>query len=274
MSTTDGQPTPDAIFQVAMGFMASKHLFVANEVGLFKALGAGPATLEQLAERTGAPSRTIRIVADAMVALAFLERVQNTYRNGAVADAFLSGRGPTNVAPLLRFWNAISYRTWLGLEQAVRTGEPTRDDLTPDLQAIFSEGVEAFTAGAAHALTSAYDFGRHRQLLDIGGGTGSFLAVILASNAGLEGTLFDLPEVVTLAKSKLASSPVADRVSVVAGDIAADDLPGGHDAVLLANVIHPPSGRNRHHQGVRSHRAGPRPGRRLLRLVYGPDSAV
>jgi hypothetical protein len=27
--------TPDLIFQVANGFMAAKHLFVANEIGLF-----------------------------------------------------------------------------------------------------------------------------------------------------------------------------------------------------------------------------------------------
>jgi hypothetical protein len=28
--------TPDSIFQVASGFMASKHLFVATEIGLFE----------------------------------------------------------------------------------------------------------------------------------------------------------------------------------------------------------------------------------------------
>ena len=27
--------TPEPIFEVASGFMAAKHLFVANEVGLF-----------------------------------------------------------------------------------------------------------------------------------------------------------------------------------------------------------------------------------------------
>jgi hypothetical protein len=36
--------TPDRIFQIANGFMTEKHLFVANEVGLFVALAASPAT--------------------------------------------------------------------------------------------------------------------------------------------------------------------------------------------------------------------------------------
>ena len=38
--------TPDSIMQVASGFMASKHLFVANEVGLFECLAEGQATLD------------------------------------------------------------------------------------------------------------------------------------------------------------------------------------------------------------------------------------
>lgn len=33
--------TPDLIFQIANGFIAAKHLFVANEVGLFEKLAEG-----------------------------------------------------------------------------------------------------------------------------------------------------------------------------------------------------------------------------------------
>jgi hypothetical protein len=53
--------TPDLIFQVANGFMAAKHLFVANEVGLFEALADAPAPLDDVAQRTGIPRRTLRI---------------------------------------------------------------------------------------------------------------------------------------------------------------------------------------------------------------------
>jgi hypothetical protein len=73
--------TPDLIFQVANGFMAAKHLFVANEIGLFEALADSPATLDDLAQRTGIPCRTLRILADAMVALGFVERQGDLYRN-------------------------------------------------------------------------------------------------------------------------------------------------------------------------------------------------
>ena len=53
--------TPDSIFQIASGFMAAKHLFVANEVGLFTQLAEGSATLDDLTQRLGLPRRTTRI---------------------------------------------------------------------------------------------------------------------------------------------------------------------------------------------------------------------
>ena len=57
--------TPDLTIQVANGFMASKHLFVANEVGLFAALADSVATLDEVVQRVAVPRRTLRILADA-----------------------------------------------------------------------------------------------------------------------------------------------------------------------------------------------------------------
>jgi hypothetical protein len=162
--------TPDLIFQVATGFMAAKHLFAANEVGLFVALADSPATLDDLAQRTGIPPRTLRILADAMVSLGFLERHDDQYQNTAVSSHFLSGRTPTDLRPMLRYWNQLGYQRWSSLEEVVRTeravfGEYT---FTAGEQHLFTEGVEALTAGTARALATTYDFARHHKVLDLG----------------------------------------------------------------------------------------------------------
>jgi hypothetical protein len=39
--------------KVAVGFMAAKHLFVANEIGMFEMLARGSLTLEVLALANG-----------------------------------------------------------------------------------------------------------------------------------------------------------------------------------------------------------------------------
>ncbi len=74
--------------------MAAKYLFVGAEVGLFESLAGRPATLDELAQRMEIPRRTIRIIADAAVALNFLQRTGDQYRNSMAAAGFLSGGGP------------------------------------------------------------------------------------------------------------------------------------------------------------------------------------
>ena len=100
--------TPEPIMRIAMGFMAAKHLFVASDLGLFEMLASGPATLHELAAKSGVPSRTLRISADAMVSLGLLERQGERYCNSEAAAAFLSGRRGHDLRPMLRFFDRIS----------------------------------------------------------------------------------------------------------------------------------------------------------------------
>jgi phospholipid N-methyltransferase len=232
--------SPEPIIQVATGFMAAKLLFVANEVGLFEALAEGPATLDQLTERTAVPRRTMRIVTDAMVALGFLERQGNQYQNRPVAETFLSGCTPLDLRPFLRFFNHISYPRWVRLEEAVRTAQPIfgEFDFTEEEQGIYSQGVEALTARTAQALAAAYDFSQHRRVLDLDGGTGSFLTALLNQYSDLESTLYEMPSVAAMARQRLAVNPQAERIQIVEGNFFEDPIPGEHDAVILANIVH------------------------------------
>jgi SAM-dependent methyltransferase len=232
--------TPELIFQIANGFMAAKHLFVANEVGLFERLAEGAATIDELTGRMGISRRTTRIVVDAMVALGLVERLGERYQNGPAAATFLSGRTPTDLRPLLRYLNRLNYPMWMKLEEAVRTGRPLFGEFsfTEEEQQIFSEGVEALTAGQADALAASYDFSRHRRVLDLGGGTGSFLSAVLSRYSGLEGTLFELPSAALIMRERLVNSPLRERIRVAEGDFFKGPLPTGHDAIIVANVMH------------------------------------
>jgi hypothetical protein len=232
--------TPDLILQTAVGFMMSKHLFAANDLGLFEKLADRPLTLDELAKDLSIPPRTARITADAMVALGFLEKQDDRYRNSSVSQTFLSGKAPADLRPFLRFWNHISYPQWQNLEEALRTNRGVGGDvdLDSEQQRIFSEGVAAINAGPAHAMPEKYDFTRHRKVLDLGGGVGEFLVPILDRFPQLEGTLFELPPVTEVAKDALAANPVGSRINIVAGDLFEDAIPEDHDALILAHVVH------------------------------------
>jgi SAM-dependent methyltransferase len=257
---------------IASGFMASKLLFVAGAIDLFAALKDGPRSAEELAQRTGVPRRTVRIVADAMAALGLVTRREERYENSPTAAAFLAGGTAADLRPFLRFWDRISYPKWMGLETAVRTATGVEQGrrATPEEARIFSEGVAAISGGAARALAGSYDWSRHRRILDLGGGTGNFLRALLAQNPDLRGTLMELPESAAVARRQLEGNAAAGRIDILEGNFLEDPIPGDHDAFLVANVVHLLSPE---HNGVlfRRVREAAKPGDRMLLVDFWMD---
>ena len=80
--------------------------------------------------------------------------------------------------------------------------------------------------------------GPHTRLLDIGGGTGSWLIAIAQRHQHLTGAVLELTTAVELARSRVAAAGLAQRIAVLTGDAMTGELPAGYDLFLLANLIH------------------------------------
>lgn len=241
-TTTESAPvTPEPIIRTMLGISAAQHLLVAGDVGLFEQLGEEALTAEELAERTGLPTRSARILADALVALQFLEKDEGRYRNGPATAAFLTGRGGADLRPYLRMIHKVLYPGWGRFDEAIRAGGGTEAELfrsSGETQRILSEGIAALTSFGAAALAGSFDFGRFGHVLDVAGGAGIHLQTVLERHPGLRGTLFELPPVAAQARERLQPLVEAGRAAVVEGDVFEDPLPRGADLVLLSHTLH------------------------------------
>ncbi len=90
---------------------------------------------------------------------------------------------------------------------------------------------------AAQAL-DAYDFSRHRRMLDIGGGSGGFTLQVMATAPSLHFGILDLPEVIDGAESRHAASVAQGRVTLHRGSFKRDVLPHGYDLITLCRIAH------------------------------------
>jgi demethylspheroidene O-methyltransferase len=74
--------------------------------------------------------------------------------------------------------------------------------------------------------------------MDVGGGSGAFLAAVASAYPKLRATLFDLPEVVPSAEERFRRAGLADRVTVTGGSFRDGPLPVGADAISLVRVLY------------------------------------
>jgi demethylspheroidene O-methyltransferase len=90
----------------------------------------------------------------------------------------------------------------------------------------------------AGEILDAYPMGRHRCLLDVGGGDGSFLRAAASRAPGLQLMLFDLPAVAATAAARFAAAGLAERARAIGGSFRNGPLPQGADIISLVRVVH------------------------------------
>jgi predicted O-methyltransferase YrrM len=76
------------------------------------------------------------------------------------------------------------------------------------------------------------------RLLDVAGGSGIYCIAMLQKHPRLTAVVMDRPEVLKVAAEMAAEFGVDDRMECIAGDMFADPLPSGCQAILLSNVLH------------------------------------
>ena len=160
-----------------------------------------------LAPRLGLPEPAARRLLDAAVALRLATRNRKgVYRLGALGAALIDNPG---VAAMIAHHRMLyeDLRDPVGLLK----GETGRTQLArfwpydapSDGSAAYSTLMAASQAMVAEEVLASYRVGRHRCLLDVGGGDGSFLVAVAARAPALRLALFDLAPVCELAPGAL-----------------------------------------------------------------------
>jgi precorrin-6B methylase 2 len=243
------EPTPEHIMQVGLGFWASKTLLSAVEMELFTELAKHPESGEVLRDRLGLHSRSYRDFLDALVALGFLEREDEVYRNTPSTDLFLDKGKPSYIGGMLEMANRRLYRFWGGLTEALRTGQlqnEAKSGETPFFEALYADparlrGFLAAMTGLSHAANLAiarqFPWREHETFVDVGTAQGDLAVQVALANEHLTGAGFDLPEVAPIFEDYIEQNGVQDRLRFVAGDFFADELPRA-DVLLMGHILH------------------------------------
>ncbi len=255
MDTTKQQQdlNPSKIMEIGLGFMASKTLLTAANLGLLTLLAESRMTGDAIRSRLGLQERGLYDFLDTLVALGFLEREgikdSAVYGNSPDADLFLDRNKPTYIGGILQMCNNRIYRFWNDLEEALRTGKPQNEVKTgekPVFEMLYSDpermrefimAMAGIQMGNFAKFAREFDFSRYQTHCDVGG-AGAHLSIQIAlNNPHMRCASFDLPVVQPIAAEVVESFGVGERVSLVDGDFFKDPLPNA-DVITMGNILH------------------------------------
>lgn len=239
MTQPSTSASPEAILDIAIGFMGAKQLFAASRVGLFSALANGPLSLDELTTATSVPAQQLRILADSMAAQGLLTRTDGSYALTPDAAAYLTADGAgIDLTAFLSFLNDVSYKQWLRYDQTVDSGEAGTLELDADGWGGFMAGVMTYNELHAEQLAAHFDFSRYRNALDFGGLSPAFAVNGMKANPELNTRFVFAPDFTESVKQAVEAAGVADRTTVEGGDTATVEPGGEHDLILVNHVIH------------------------------------
>jgi hypothetical protein len=243
------EPQPYHILKVGMGFMASKALLSAIEMGIFTELANHSEPLEKLQGRLGLHPRSARDFLDTLVALEFLQRRDGNYCNTPSSEFFLDKHKPSYIGGILEMANHRLYPFWGQLTTALRTGSPqneTRHGGPDPFLALYAEparlknflrAMTGVSHGANMAIASKFSWQQYRTAVDVGTAQGDLIAQVALTNPHIQGVGFDLPAVGPIFEEYVEGLGLSDRVKFASGSFFEQPLPKA-DVVMMGHILH------------------------------------
>lgn len=252
-----------AVFDLVSGFIYSQILLACVRLNLFEILHEAPHAhaLDTLARRLAlTPAATKRLL-DAAISLNLVTRIGR--RGNHMADEAhvryalgMSGAPLVGNKAVLAMvaHHAEIYTDFRDPIALLRGAEGAQDTALANYWPYAANEVDATVAKArisaytklmsasqplvADEILDAYSFDHHHQLLDVGGGDGSFLASVSGRHAHLQLQLFDLPAVAAMASAKFTALGLQSRAAATGGNFLSEPMPVGADIISFVRIIH------------------------------------
>lgn len=227
--------------EIIRAFQPACVLGAAVDLDIFSLLHKTPMSAEVLADKMKADSRATATLLDALAAIKVLIKYDDIYSIPVDEAAFLCESSPENILPEIRHL-ANCHRRWIQLARVVKTGKPAERNPSirgsdADLES-FIGAMHNINESSADEIIGKLGKLKFKHLLDVGGASGTWTMAFLKRFSKTRATLFDLPDVIPMARSRIAGTKFGNRVTFAPGDFLVDELPRGADLAWLSAICH------------------------------------
>jgi C-methyltransferase len=241
------RPSPEPIMRMIQGLQATAILKSGIELGVFDHLAEGAGDAGSVATAIGASERGTRILLDGLAAFGLLETADGQYRLSALADAYLVSGRPVYLGGSTQIMASdLAWRFWADLPEAVRHGGTVLADHAETPGHEFWETFAPASMGLARPTSKALaellapwaDARAELDVLDVACGSGLYSLTFATAQEHARVTLLDWANVLALTQANVDRLGLADRTSVIEGDVFTVPLGGPYDLVIASHIFH------------------------------------
>lgn len=247
---TEEIPTPFKLLNMICATWTTQLLAAGAELKVADALKSGALSAAEVAERTKTDPAIMYRILRAMGSLGVLKELESRRFELTEMGQLLRSDVPGSMRALaMMLGQPWHNRVWEALADCARNGVAfgAKRAFGTDLWQYFDANKQYFDnfneamLGAAENMhvtaVDAYDFSGIRRLVDVGGGYGRLLGMILQKYPTMQGILYDRPPLAEGARKELESLGIANRCEFVGGDFL-KSVPGGGDTYIMSHILH------------------------------------
>lgn len=237
------------LLQMIKGYWLSQCIYVAAKLGIADHLKKGSLSSIELASATQSDPESLHRVMMALASVGIFTATESQqYTLTPLAECLCSDFSHSIRNMVILLGEPEFYQTWGGLLHSVKTGKSAFEERfgmnlfeyyqqNPTAAEIFEQSMNNASALEVAAMIDAYDFSGFKTLVDVGGGYGKTLGILLQRYPHSHGILFDAPYVIDHCLPTLKEHGIVERCEVVSGSFF-EFVPSGGDAYLLKYIIH------------------------------------
>ena len=232
--------TFDELVERTRSFQESRVLLTAVELDVFTAVGTG-ASAEVVARRLRTDCRATEMLLNALVAVGALVKSKGSFCSTPATARHLTKGAPRDQRAALMH-TVHMWDRWSTLTQAVRVGTAVA---AGEIAGRGNAWIEAFIAAMhrnavarAPGLVKAVGVRGARRMLDVGGGSGAYSIAFAKANRRLAAEVFDLAEVLPIARRHIREGGLQDRVKTRKGDLRSNAFGKNYDLILISAICH------------------------------------
>jgi len=243
MSTTSERQAAASLITACW---STQIIYVAVSAGIPDKIAAGISSSTELARACNAQPRAMYRLLRALAVLGLCSQLGDDRFELSPSGEFLRTDVPESLAVLALHWGGRTWPALSHLEESLKSGAAWklggREGFfsmahRPADAAVLNRSMANQTLLVAQAIVDAYDFSSFSRVIDLGGGYGALLSVLLKAYPDLHGASADLAYMEPDARAFLRDAGVAERATFIPTDFFEAVEPGA-DCYLLKFIIH------------------------------------